>query len=96
MKWTEVTVKRGTGSTIRTIETGVQAQIDQKTLDMSQFDGGAAPFDLFDVFLSATKTVKRNDHLEDENDGTIYTVSSRVEPHPDGRQECTAMLPVRS
>lgn len=94
MKWTEVTVSRGSGSNIREVERDAQAQIDQQTLDMAQFDGGAAPYDLFNIFYYGVEPVKRNDHLTDE-DGTIYTVSSRVEPFPDGHQEFQAQVPVR-
>lgn len=79
------------------LATGVEVQIDQVTLDMSQFDKGASPYDLFNVFVKYCPVrIKRNNHLIDENDGTRYTVSARVETFPDGRQETQAMVPVGS
>lgn len=94
---TTITIRRGTGAinTQALIASGVVAQIDQKSLDMQQFDGGAAPFDLFDVY-AWTSLIQRKDHLVDENGGTVYTVSSRPEPFLDGHIECTAMIPVGS
>lgn len=96
MKFTTVTIKRGTGaiSTQTIIASGIVAQIDQKSLDMQSFDKGAAPFDLFDVY-AWTSLIQRNDHLIDA-DGLLYTVSARPETFPDGHVELTAFIPVGS
>lgn len=95
---TTVTVKRGpvASQTIIQNGTGVPVQIDQKSLDMLQFDKGAAPFDLFDVYVEVDPGIKRNDHLIDENTNTIYTVSSRPEIFLDGHVELTAFTSVGS
>jgi hypothetical protein len=92
MKLTTLTIKRGPVATQTTIATGIVAQIDQQSLDMMQFDGGAAPYDLFTV-EAWTDQILRNDHLVDA-DGLVYTVSARPELFPDGHQECTAFIPV--
>lgn len=92
MKFTTLTVNRGPVATQTQIATGIEAQIDQKSLDMMQFDKGAAPYDLFDVYVW-TNLIQRNDHLVDA-DGLIYTVSARPELFPDGHAEMTAFIPV--
>ena len=97
MKFTTLTIRRGTGpiDNQTLIASGIVAQIDQKSLDMMQFDRGAAPFDLFDIEAWPTHPILRNDHLQDA-DGLIYTVSARPESFPDGHTECTAFIPVGS
>lgn len=98
MKFTTVTIRRGTGAIINQtlVASGIVAQIDQQSLDMMQFDKGAAPYDLFNI-MAWTNLIKRNDHLVDENSiSDIYTVSARPETFPDGRSELTAFIPVGS
>ena len=92
---TTITIRRGTGpiSSQTLIASGVEAQFDQKSLDMHNFDHGASPFDLFDVF-AWTSLMKRNDHLVDENSTDVYTVSARVETFPDGHAQTEATMPV--
>ncbi len=94
MKITTVTIKRGTGalSSQPIIASGIVAQIDQQSLDMQQFDHGAAPYDLFAI-IAWTDQMQRNDHLIDA-DGLVYTVSARPEVFMDGHVECTATIPV--
>lgn len=96
MKFTTLTIRRGTGpiDSQTQVASGIVAQIDQQSLDMMQFDGGAAPYDLFTV-EAWTDQIQRNDHLVDA-DGLIYTVSARPESFPDGHCECTAYIPVGS
>lgn len=92
MKFTTLTIKRGPVATQQTIASGIVAQIDQQSLDMMQFDKGAAPYDLFTI-EAWTDQIKRNDHLVDA-DGLVYTVSARPEQFPDGHVECTGMISV--
>lgn len=94
MKFTTLTIKRGNGPAANQTEiaSGIVAQIDQKSLDMQNFDRGAAPYDLFDI-EAWTSLIQRNDHLVDA-DGLIYTVSARPEMFPDGHVECTGMIKV--
>ena len=96
---TTVTIRRGTGAinTQSIIASGIVAQIDQKSLSAQQFDGGAAPYILFDVY-AWTSLMKTGDHLVDENNTSdIYTVSSpRVETFPDGHCETEATMPIGS
>jgi len=96
MKITTLTIRRGTGpiASQTLVASGIVAQIDQQSLDMQNFDRGAAPFDLFNV-MAWTSLIQRNDHLID-TDGLIYTVSARPESFPDGHMECTAYIPVGS
>lgn len=96
MKFTTLTVKRGTGANIQSIASGIVGQIDQQSLDMQNFDGGAAQYDLFTIEAS-TWLIKRNDHLIDENSTSdVYTVSARVETFPDGHSEFQATMPIGS
>lgn len=98
MTTTTISVYRGTGplATQTLIASGIVAQIDQKSLDMLQFDHGASPYDLFDIYAWTT-LIKRNDHLIDENNtNALYTVSSRVETFSDGHSETQATMPVGS
>ena len=94
MKITTITIMRGNGPVANQTEiaSGVVAQIDQQSLDMMQFDKGAAPYDLFTV-MAWTDLIKRNDHLIDA-DELVYTVSARPETFMDGHVECTAFIPV--
>jgi hypothetical protein len=96
MKFTTLTVHRGTGpiNSQTVVASGIVTQIDQQSLDMQQFDHGAAPYDLFMVY-AWTDQIARNDHLVDA-DGLIYTVSARPETFFDGHMECTATMPVGS
>lgn len=96
MKFTTLTVYRGTGpiNGQSAIASDIVAQIDQKSLDMGQFDRGASPFDLFDI-EAWTWLIQRNDHLVDA-EGIVYTVNTRVETFPDGRSEMQGMVSVGS
>lgn len=98
MKFTTFSVRRGTGPIAgqTLIASGIVAQIDQQSLDMQAFDHGAAPYDLFAI-EAWSSLIARNDHLVDENQTSdIYTVSTRVEPFPDGHAEFQATMPVGS
>lgn len=97
MKFTTLSVRRGTGpiASQTLVASGIVAQIDQQSLDMHAFDHGAAPYDLFAI-EAWTSLIARNDHLVDEQTSDIYTVSTRVEPFPDGHCECQATMPVGS
>lgn len=96
MKLTTLTIHRGTGpaNNQTVVASNIMAQIDQKSLDMMQFDGGAAPYDLFDIY-AWTSLILRNDHLVDA-DGLVYTVSARPEVFPDGHCETVCYIPVGS
>ena len=91
---TTVTIRRGNGSisSQTLVASGVVCQIDQQSLDMQQFDHGAAPYDLFAI-VAWTDQIQRNDHLVDA-DGLVYTVSARPELFLDGHCEITATIPV--
>lgn len=99
MIFTTVTIKRGAGpiSSQAEIATGVQVQIDQKSVDMLQFDKGAAPFDWHSIYAWPLVPILRNDHLVDENNTSmVYTVDSRVETFLDGHAEMSAFTPIGS
>ncbi len=73
----------------------VAIQADQKSLDMQSFDAGAAPYDLYTVFIQGVYDIRRNDKLSDNNSSTVYTVSAHVEPFF-AHMETEAMVPVGS
>lgn len=89
---TTVQIVRG-GAVVTGLTNLQNVQIDEVQADPRMFDGGAAPFDLFTVYIPyAALPILRNDQVQDmgaSNTG-LYRVYSKPETFLDGHVEVLA------